>query len=50
MMDQNGTVHQYDFDVLGRPTVDRVTTLGGDRRQRRQRCAVRLQRFWPTHG
>jgi YD repeat-containing protein len=26
--DQNGTVHQYDFDGLGRLTQDRVTTLG----------------------
>jgi RHS repeat-associated protein len=27
MTDQNGTVHQYDFDLLGRQTDDRVTTL-----------------------
>lgn len=27
MTDQNGTVHAYDFDKLGRPTQDRVTTL-----------------------
>lgn len=26
--DQQGTVHSYDFDKLGRPTQDRVTTLG----------------------
>src|SRR4029077_1711691 len=26
--DQNGTVHEYDFDKLGRKTQDRVTTLG----------------------
>jgi len=36
MDDQNGTVHQYDYDLLGRPTQDRVTTLGtgieGERR------------------
>ncbi|MDX1969447.1 MAG: RHS repeat-associated core domain-containing protein [Planctomycetaceae bacterium] len=28
MRDQNGTVHAYDYDLLGRPTQDRVTTLG----------------------
>ncbi len=28
MTDQNGTVHSYNFDGLGRPTQDRVTTLG----------------------
>lgn len=27
MTDQNGTVHAYDFDKLGRQTQDRVTTL-----------------------
>jgi hypothetical protein len=27
-MDQNGTVHDYDYDKLGRKTQDRVTTLG----------------------
>jgi YD repeat-containing protein len=26
--DQNGTVHAYNFDLLGRQTHDRVTTLG----------------------
>ncbi len=26
--DQNGTVHQYAFDALGRQTQDRVTTVG----------------------
>ena len=26
--DQNGTVHTFEFDQLGRPTHDRVTTLG----------------------
>jgi RHS repeat-associated protein len=26
--DQNGTVHAYDYDKLGRQTQDRVTTLG----------------------
>ncbi len=26
--DQNGTVHAFDFDKLGRRTQDRVTTLG----------------------
>ncbi|MFN0056627.1 MAG: RHS repeat-associated core domain-containing protein, partial [Planctomycetales bacterium] len=26
--DQLGTVHQYDYDLLGRQTQDRVTTLG----------------------
>lgn len=28
LTDQNGTVHDYDFDLLGRRTQDRVTTLG----------------------
>src|SRR5690606_31681062 len=28
MTDQNGSVHQYDYDLLGRPTDDRVTVLG----------------------
>jgi YD repeat-containing protein len=28
MKDQNGTVHAYDYDKLGRQTQDRVTTLG----------------------
>jgi RHS repeat-associated protein len=28
MRDQNGTVHTYDYDKLGRQTHDRVTTLG----------------------
>ena len=26
--DQNGTVHAFDYDALGRQTQDRVTTLG----------------------
>jgi RHS repeat-associated protein len=26
--DQNGTVHSYDFDLLGRQTADRITSLG----------------------
>ena len=26
--DQNGTVHEYDYDLLGRDTEDRVTTAG----------------------
>jgi YD repeat-containing protein len=26
--DQNGTVHSYGFDLLGRPSTDSVTTLG----------------------
>jgi RHS repeat-associated protein len=30
MKDQNGTIHAYDFDKLGRQTQDRVTTLGTD--------------------
>lgn len=28
-LDQLGTVHDYDYDLLGRPEHDRVTTLGG---------------------
>ena len=28
LTDQRGCVHAYDFDLLGRPTHDRVTTLG----------------------
>jgi RHS repeat-associated protein len=28
LTDQNGTVHQYDYDKLGRITQDRVTTVG----------------------
>jgi len=28
MADQNGSTHQYDYDLLGRQTDDRVTTLG----------------------
>ncbi len=28
LADQNGTVHAFDFDLLGRPTFDRVTTMG----------------------
>jgi RHS repeat-associated protein len=28
MTDQNGTVHQYAYDLLGRPTADSVITLG----------------------
>jgi RHS repeat-associated protein len=28
MTDQNGTVHQYAYDPLGRPTADSVITLG----------------------
>ena len=28
VQDQNGTVHNFDFDLLGRKTQDRVTTLG----------------------
>src|SRR5205085_172949 len=28
MTDQNGSVHSYDFDLLGRQTADRITTLG----------------------
>lgn len=27
---QAGTVHQFDFDKLGRQTHDRVTTLGSE--------------------
>jgi RHS repeat-associated protein len=26
--DQNGTVHNLDYDLLGRPAADRITTLG----------------------
>jgi RHS repeat-associated protein len=26
--DQNGTIHEFDFDDLGRRTIDKVTTLG----------------------
>jgi len=26
--DQNDTVHEFDFDALGRMTQDRITTLG----------------------
>ncbi len=29
MSDQNGTVHEYDYDGLGRFVDDRVTTVGG---------------------
>lgn len=28
LADQNGSVHTFDYDLLGRPTEDRVTTLG----------------------
>jgi len=28
MKDQNGSVHAFDFDALGRKTQDRITTLG----------------------
>jgi YD repeat-containing protein len=28
LTDQNGTIHEYDYDKLGRLTQDRVTTLG----------------------
>ena len=28
LTDQNGTVHRFDFDKLGRSTQDRITTLG----------------------
>ncbi|MBI3861131.1 MAG: hypothetical protein HY290_04465, partial [Planctomycetia bacterium] len=28
LTDQNGTVHSFDFDKLGRHTADRITTLG----------------------
>jgi RHS repeat-associated protein len=28
LTDQNGTVHSYDYDLLGRRTQDRVSTLG----------------------
>ncbi|HEY5313267.1 MAG TPA: RHS repeat domain-containing protein, partial [Pirellulales bacterium] len=28
MTDQNGTLHQYTYDLLGRPTADSVITLG----------------------
>src|SRR6185436_2445975 len=28
LTDQNATVHSFDFDLLGRPTADRVTTVG----------------------
>ena len=30
MTDQNGTVHAYNFDLLGRQTHDRITTVGTD--------------------
>lgn len=30
LIDQNGSVHTYDYDLLGRPTQDRVTQLGED--------------------
>ncbi|MBI3860974.1 MAG: hypothetical protein HY290_03680 [Planctomycetia bacterium] len=28
LADQNGTVHSFDFDLLGRQTADRITTAG----------------------
>lgn len=28
VQDQNGTIHEYDYDLLGRRTQDRITTLG----------------------
>ena len=28
MTDRNGTTHAYSYDVLGRQTLDAITTLG----------------------
>jgi YD repeat-containing protein len=45
MQDQNGSVHEYDYDALGRQTADKVTTLasGVDGAVRRIGQATLLQ-------
>ena len=49
LTDQNGTVHSFDFDKLGRATQDRITTLGsgvdGAVRRLATRYEVRGMRF-----
>ena len=49
LTDQNGTVHSFDFDKLGRSTQDRITTLGsgvaGAVRRLATRYEVRGMRF-----
>ena len=45
LTDQNGSVHQYDYDLLGRLTQDRVPTLaaGVDGAVRRTRAASEVE-------
>ncbi len=46
MKDQNGTVHAYDYDKLGRKTHDRVTTVGTDI----DNAVLRLSRTYEVRG
>ncbi|WP_245764674.1 RHS repeat-associated core domain-containing protein [Planctomicrobium piriforme] len=46
LTDQNGNVHDYDYDLLGRPVQDRVTTLGAGI----DGTVRRLQRTYEVRG
>ena len=50
MKDRNGTVHEYNYDVLGRPTVDKVTALGSGPSWTVDGAVQRLETAYDTAG
>ena len=45
-MDQNGSVHEFEYDLLGRQIVDKATTLGADVDD----VVRRVEREYGVHG